>query len=135
MKFTAPTVRLLVKDFPTSFDFYTQTLGLSVLWGDRNGPFASFCAPGGDKPLLSAFAAALQGMFPGYTPPSGTGVIDQTVIIWPTADIDADYETLKARGVVFLGPPTTIPEWMMRCTYFRDPEGNLFELSNDGVAE
>ncbi|MFQ7552802.1 MAG: VOC family protein [Blautia marasmi] len=31
---------------------------------------------------------------------------------------------------MFLGEPQYIEAWGMRCTYFRDPEGNLFELND-----
>ena len=42
-------------------------------------------------------------------------------------DCQAAYETLKARGAVFLTPPK---DWGMevRC-FFRDPDGHLFEIS------
>ena len=37
---------------------------------------------------------------------------------------------LKEAGVQFLSEPQLIEDWGMRCTYFRDPEGNLFELND-----
>ena len=46
---------------------------------------------------------------------------------------DEDYRMLKDKGVCFIGEPRTIKEWYMRCVYFRDPDGNLFELCQDGV--
>lgn len=50
--------------------------------------------------------------------------------IIPTLDLDRDYLRLKEAGVSFLGEPQYIEAWGMRCTYFRDPEGNLFELND-----
>jgi len=43
-------------------------------------------------------------------------------------NIDATYETLKARGVTFLRPPTDQP-WGLRTAYFADPEGNIWEIN------
>lgn len=47
-------------------------------------------------------------------------------------DVDAAYETLKARGVTFLRPPTDQP-WGLRTAYFADPEGNLWEINQSIV--
>ncbi len=123
-------IRLLVKDFGACYDFYTQTLGMTTSWGDRNGPFASFSANGKD-PCFSIFLAELQTMYKGYTHPQGSGHTDKVVYSIPTDDIDRDYAALSAKGVQFIGDVQTIPEWYMRCVYFRDPEGNLLELCGD----
>lgn len=55
---------------------------------------------------------------------------DTVAAVIPTLDLDADYLRLKEAGVTFLGEPQYIEAWGMRCTYFRDPEGNLFELND-----
>jgi len=49
-----------------------------------------------------------------------------THICLVTDDIDADYERLCAAGTRFHAPPG--PPGVMRATYGRDPEGNVFEL-------
>jgi lactoylglutathione lyase len=43
-------------------------------------------------------------------------------------DVDAAYETLSAKGVRFLRPPTDQP-WGLRTAYFADPEGNPWEIN------
>jgi lactoylglutathione lyase len=43
-------------------------------------------------------------------------------------DVDAAYETLKAKGVTFLRPPTD-QSWGLRTAYFADPEGNIWEIN------
>jgi lactoylglutathione lyase len=43
-------------------------------------------------------------------------------------NVDAAYESLKARGVTFLRPPTDQP-WGLRTAYFADPEGNIWEIN------
>ena len=43
MKFDETTIRILVrKDYGECFDFYTEKIGLTAVWGDRNGPYTSF---------------------------------------------------------------------------------------------
>ncbi len=126
-------IRILVSDFPKCFDFYTQTLGFEVFWGERNGSFAAFKAPGSDTPCFSMFLSGNMEMYEGYTPSNGTGRVDQVVYTIPTDNVDEDYMKLKDKGVCFIGKPQTIKDWYMRCVYFRDPEGNLFEICQDGI--
>lgn len=69
-------------------------------------------------------------MFQGYQQPNSNTQPDSVVAVIPSEDLDRDYQLLKEAGVLFLGEPQNIKEWGMRCTYFRDPEGNLFELND-----
>ncbi len=129
MRFNDMTVRILVrKDYGACFDFYKDKMGLLPVYGDRNGPYTSFAVKEGDAPRFAIFAGANTSMFKGYTQPSGSSQPDTIAAIIPSDDLDKDYQRLKAAGVEFLGEPQFIADWGMRCTYFRDPEGNLFEL-------
>ncbi len=69
-------------------------------------------------------------MFKGYNQPDCNSQPDTVVAVIPSDDLEKDYKRLKEAGVQFLGEPQTIEDWGMRCTYFRDPEGNLFELND-----
>lgn len=43
MRFDNTTIRILVrKNYGECFDFYTDKIGLTPVWGDRNGPYTSF---------------------------------------------------------------------------------------------
>ena len=109
MKFNETTVRILVrKNYGECFDFYTQKMGLIPVWGDRNGPYTSFAVSSDTPPCFAIFLGDAMPMFQGYKQPDG----------------DTPTDTLVA--VI----PQFIEEWGMRCTYFRDPEGNLFELND-----
>lgn len=119
-------IRVLVKDFPKCFDFYKEILGLEPTWGDRNGPYASFGK--GQDVYFSMFLEKNMSMYQGYKHLSGTGSADRIIYCIPSKKIDEDYKSLKAKGVKFIGEPQTIEDWYMRCVYFRDPEGNLFEI-------
>ncbi|MDA9428710.1 hypothetical protein B834_1190 [Enterococcus mundtii 1A] len=53
------------------------------------------------------------------------------VITLPTKGIQKEYKKLTANGVTFLGEPQKIEAWRgFISAYFRDPEGNLFELDD-----
>lgn len=128
MKFKETTIRVLVrKNYGECFDFYTQKLGLHVVWGDRNGPYTSFAADSQEEPCFAIFLGDAMPMFQGYVQP------DTVTAVIPTDDLDQDYYRLQEAGVEFLGEPQFIEAWGMRCTYFRDPEGNLFELNDASV--
>lgn len=131
MKFNETTIRILVrKNYGECFDFYTKIIGLIPVWGDRNGPYTSFAVSSDTQPCFAIFVGDAMPMFQGYTPPNTDLQPDTAVAVIPTLDLDGDYLRLKEAGVLFLGEPQTIKEWGMRCTYFRDPEGNLFELND-----
>lgn len=131
MKFNETTIRILVrKNYGECFDFYTKKMGLTAVWGDRNGPYTSFAVSGDTPPCFAIFSGDAMPMFQGYTQPNADTQPDTVVAVIPTNDLDGDYLRLKEAGVPFLGEPQSIKEWGMRCTYFRDPEGNLFELND-----
>ncbi|WP_343209184.1 VOC family protein [Anaerolentibacter hominis] len=134
MKFNETTIRILVrKNYGECFDFYTEKIGLTVVWGDRNGPYTSFSTGSGNPPCMAIFAGEAMPMFQGYVQPESHTQPDTIAAIIPTSDLDGDYRRLKEAGVKFLGEPQYIEAWGMRCTYFRDPEGNLFELTDSSI--
>ncbi len=131
MRFNNITIRILVrKDYGACFDFYTKIIGLVPVWGDRNGPYTSFAVKEGEAPCFAIFLGANMKLFNGYNQPKENTQPDTVVAILPSNDMDKDYQRLLAAGVEFLGKPQFIEDWGMRCVYFRDPEGNLFELND-----
>ncbi|MDR2933962.1 MAG: VOC family protein [Rickettsiales bacterium] len=130
MIFNKMTVRILVrKDYGACFDFYTKKMGLIPVYGDRNGPYTSFTVKEGEASCFAIFEQKCMSLFRGYEIPSENPVSDTIAAIIPSNNFDEDYQRLKDAGVKFLGEPQFIEDWGMRCTYFRDPEGNLFELN------
>lgn len=132
MQFDQLTTRILVrKDYGACFDFYTEKLGLVATWGDRNGPYTSFSVSKDAVPCFAIFLGKNMTMFSGYEQPAlQTAPSDTVVGVIPSENLMEDYQKLKAAGVEFLGEPQRIDEWDMTCVYFRDPEGNLFELND-----
>lgn len=131
MQFNEATIRILVrKNYGECFDFYTEKIGLTAVWGDRNGPYTSFAVSQDKPPCFAIFSGDNMSLFKGYKQPDNSAQPDTIVAVIPTFDLDGDYQRLKKAGVQFLGEPQRIEDWGMRCAYFRDPEGNLFELND-----
>lgn len=131
MKFNETTIRVLVrKNYGECFDFYTEKLGLAPVWGDRNGPYTSFAVSAGKPPCFAIFSGENMSDFDGYIQPKENTQPDTIVAVIPTEDLDGDYKRLCDLGVEFVSEPRFMEGWGMRCTYFRDPEGNLFELND-----
>ena len=116
---------LVVSDIDASRTFYRDVLG-AELYREYGGTSIVFRflegwllivtggEPTDDKPTVTM-----------DTPADPDRVSHAMTIRVP--DCHAAYETLKARGAVFLTPPK---DWGMeiRC-FFRDPDGHLFEIS------
>lgn len=129
MKLELIRPRLLVEDFQKSFDFYTEILGFKVTWGTRMGPYASFSNETDGVPVFAIFLKKNMTEYTHYEPAIGSGHKDSVVLCIPCEDVDIEYNRLKELGIEFMGEPTTMEAWYMRCVYLRDPEGNLIELS------
>jgi len=132
LKFNRASIRVLVrKNYGECFDFYTKKMGLIPNWGDRNGPYTDFVMAEGGEVCLAIFAGENMPQYKGYTSPTVATQPDTVEICLPSSNVDEDYKRLKAAGVEFIGEPQDMTNWGMRCVYFRDPEGNLFELAQE----
>jgi len=122
-------VRLLVPNVRECFIFYRDILGLEVLYGNEDTPFAEFKT--GDihialePPMASEPIAAFRNK-------NEFSALDQVALIFRVDDVDVTYDRLKSREVEFVKEPHDTLEWNMRVAYFRDPAGNLIEI-NQGI--
>ena len=124
-------VGLLAADMQVMATFYRDVLGLETDWDGGN--FAEFYTASGRLALFMYDRKMFdEAMKLEFRPPRG---INQTfeIGLWlsPFADVDAEYEKLKAKGVaVPADGPITFP-FGIRNFYIADPEGNLLEIGSD----
>jgi lactoylglutathione lyase len=119
-------VRLLVPNVRECFLFYRDILGLKVLHGNEDTPYAEFQT--GDI-NIALEPPMVSEPFDDLRKPHEFSANDQVAIIFRVDDVDATYDQLKSRDVEFVKEPHDTPEWGHRVAYFRDPAGNLIELN------
>lgn len=116
-----PVAFVNVADRERAMKFYVDTLGLKLRSSDGFGDFLEF-----GEALIRMTA------LPDYKGQS------HPVIGWNVADIRAEVEALKARGVTFtiyegLGQDElgiwTSPDGDAKVAFFNDPDGNVLSLA------
>lgn len=113
-------VCLLVEDFEKSLAFYKDTLGLEVNSQDKK--FADFKLEGTSLAIFQKDEAT--SMFPSTHMSKGGGA----VLGFQVEDVQKICDELKGKGVeIFEGPKIT--EWDQTVAYFKDPDGNIWEIS------
>lgn len=116
-------VRVLVTDLPRSIAFYGDVIGLALAFDDAEN-YASFDVVPGFS--LSLFRHDLLADAIGHDS-SISG--DRAVLVFATADVDAEAARLARLGIDIVAPPTDHPEWGIRTLHLRDPDGHLIELN------
>lgn len=117
MKFAG--ICLITKDVRALAEFYKKALHAE---GDVNDVHVELGAEGAGLAIFSE--DGMEGMAPGIMSGAGRGAV---AIEFEVADVDAEYERLKALGVIFVKPPQTHP-WGARSFWFLDPDGNIVDF-------
>jgi predicted enzyme related to lactoylglutathione lyase len=114
-------VNIPVKDQDRALRFYTETLGLTVATNQPMGP-------GGQRWIELKIPGA-ETRVSLFTPPGQENRVGTFVplSLWAD-DVEATYETLRARGVEFVAPPKK--EGWGTSAVFRDSEGNQLHLGS-----
>jgi predicted enzyme related to lactoylglutathione lyase len=116
------SIRILTDDVPRLVAFYEQLVGAPARW--VSPAFAA--VPAGQAEVA---IAGPESLTLSTTPDAAEPRANRSVYIeFMVADVDAEYERLRAAGVQqFVLEPTTMP-WGNRSTLLRDPDGNLINL-------
>ena len=109
------SIRVFVFDLDAARRFYDETLGLT---GRSDGEDYSIFAVGDVRLIIEPVGptsdyALLVGRFTGFS--------------FEVADVNAAYEDLNGRGVVFLDPPELQP-WGGILAHFEDADENILTI-------
>jgi catechol 2,3-dioxygenase-like lactoylglutathione lyase family enzyme len=124
-----------VKDQNEALRFYTEKLGFEIRADITAGDYRWLTVGLKGQPDLEFGLAALKP-FGSYTQEDVdqlTKLVEAGKIgsgVWKTDDCQKTYETLKARGVDFVQPPTDRPYGIIEAV-FKDNSGNIMVLSQD----
>lgn len=114
---------LFVQDLAKSLEFYRDTLELPLIQQDSGG--ATFQMDNQYFLLLAPETAT--DLITDEANPVKIEGNARFLLATDVENVDATYETLKARGVTFLKPPMD-RHWGLRTAHFSDPEGNIWEI-------
>jgi lactoylglutathione lyase len=112
-------VRMLVDDFPSSFRFYRDALGLEPTSGGENDDYASF----------GSIAIFLRHGQEEAAPLRAPG--DGTLLCLAVDDLAGTIARIEGAGGNLLAPAADQPDWGLRVAYVRDPAGNLIEIHEE----
>lgn len=115
---------LFVEDLDRARDFYVNVLGFAPAFEDSTSAGLLL----GDEMLLLVTVPSATDMLPITQPSSPRGQRPVGLFNIFVENVDATFEQLKARGVVFLLDPVD-RKWGRRTAHFSDPEGVIWEIS------
>jgi len=114
---------LFVTDLKMSIDFYENKVGFAY---DKGDDWTAGFVVGSDLLLLVSVDVANDVLGPGELRLDVAPPVRQ-MLLAPVDDVDRAYEEMRSKGVEFIRPPED-RSWGHRCAYFRDPDGNVWEL-------
>lgn len=120
-------VVLFVQDFQSSLTFYRDILGLEV--AQLEDGFVAFKMQDQDFAINEISKASAMVNVPEADFEPQTGKTDRVLLCTRVENVDVAYDTLKAKGVEFTLPPTD-QYWGLRTAFFKDPEGNIWEIAH-----
>ena len=110
---------LFVEDLGRARDFYVDVLGFAPAFDDSTSAGLLL----GDDLLLLVTVPSATDMLPVTQPSSPRGQRPVGLFNIFVENVDATFEHLTAKGVVFLVDPVD-RDWGRRTAHFTDPEGN-----------
>ena len=121
MEFTG--ICLITHDVTTLADFYRKVLGVQA---EGDNVHVELKNEGAGITIYSV--EGMESLAPNSMQGVGTG---NFTIGFRVADVDAEYDRLKAFDLEFVKLPVTHP-WGTRSFWFRDPDGNIVNFFSEG---
>ena len=117
--------RLLVNDFPASFHFWHEIVGLATIFRDEHNTYAELEAGNVRLELLRAdyFAASV-----GAPQLAAAQEGFRGVVVFAVDDLETAYADLVERGAPSLAEPHDHPAGFARVALFTAPDGYVLEL-------
>jgi catechol 2,3-dioxygenase-like lactoylglutathione lyase family enzyme len=123
----AETIALFVQDLDRCTAFYRDILAIPFKGSDPG--LAAFDLPGGIMLVLLSPEGAAEVLGTEVAAPKLAGE-PRGYVAMSVENVDGSYADLKAKGVTFVQLPTDKP-WGLRMAHFTDPEGNIWEITQD----
>lgn len=121
----ATQITLLVKDLEEAKKFYIEKLGFVVYTDQMFSPDWRYLTVAPQKDNATVFEL-VKAETPEQQKLVGNQSGGQIFVMFQSDDIEGDYSTMKDRGVIFHGQPTTVPGG--KGVGFEDLYGNQFDL-------
>ena len=122
------TCHLVVSDVAASVSWYRDILGAELV-REYGGTSAVFRLLGQWLLITSGGPPTVDKPGVSFAPPDPATASSQLIFRVPDAQAArAAYDTLSARGAVFIAPPVHYDHGETRA-FFRDPDNHLFEIS------
>jgi len=119
-------IRLLVKDFKKSVEFYKDLLGIPISWCEEEMEYALF--NNGETKIELLSQKAMSEVI-GKENKSLDGESPLNFLLqFEVEDVDKTYAHLRGNGIEFVTEPHDRKEWRSRIAHFRDPDKNLIEI-------
>jgi catechol 2,3-dioxygenase-like lactoylglutathione lyase family enzyme len=126
MAATVYSVGIYCRDQDAAKRFWTDTMGFELVRDEPMGP------EGGPR-WIEVRPPAQDVKLVLYTPDGQEDRIGTfSNVLFEVDDVNALYEELTGKGVVFAGPPEKAP-WGRWWAQFQDPDGNSYGLGADIV--
>jgi predicted enzyme related to lactoylglutathione lyase len=118
---------LYVDDQEKALRFYTDVLGFVKKHDFSNGPYRWLTVASADEPNGTELQLALNDNPAAKTYQQALFQQNQTAATFFTADVQADYERMKAQGAKFTMPPSDVTG--ARIAVVNDTCGNLVQVT------
>lgn len=118
-------VRLLVDDVARSANFYREVLGFQQQVDA--GVYIELRA--GDVLLGIYGSKDMAHVLGAASRPVRSNDGDRTILCLQVESVDEAHKELSHKGITFVTAPHDQEAWVIRVAHFRDPDGNLIEIS------